>query len=88
MGAVLRLSLCQPPELAPTNIYCSVEQQQYSQQWSCVQEDLDRRFGNEKRKKTKHEKAAAAAAASSAKPPKKLAYVEYKKYKTGVFISP
>lgn len=64
----------------------------------CVQEDLDRRFGNEKRQKTKPPSAVQSATTavgaallleqSVEKPPNKLAYVEYKKYKAGAASPP
>lgn len=62
-----------------------------------MQEDLDRRFGNEKTKKRKPQpngltlRPAVAGVPGSEmtaeKPPKKLTYVEYKKYKTGALAT-
>ena len=58
-----------------------------------VQEDMDKRFGNEKRKKRTPQLNAQVVRPAvdggpgsdllSEKPPKKLTYVEYKKYKSG-----
>jgi hypothetical protein len=58
-----------------------------------IQEDLDKRFGNEQRKKVQQQEftqparragcTARPCEAPAEKPPKKLGYVEYKKYRHG-----